>query len=244
MLNLSPVALWARRVAPAHVADDADYRGAPPRRGVLPDDGNGRHLPSLRRRRTRLPSGPVPGALRAARRRALEISRIRRGFPCRASRRFSSARTSSFPPNRYGIDALGAMAQGLFCSLLIGTIIKTLGTQLTRPFHAESDIGAYAMAVSGPAMAVAIGYALQAPADGAVLAERRRLGSQRRLGGAGGPLAVLFIAIVAAEIRQGRLQGDEGGHPRHARGHHPRRRGAGQADRAAHRRRGPGIRHG
>ena len=27
---------------------------------------------------------------------------------------------------RYGIDALGAMAQGLFCSLLIGTIINTL----------------------------------------------------------------------------------------------------------------------
>ena len=31
---------------------------------------------------------------------------------------------------RYGIDALGAMAQGLFCTLLIGTIINTLGTQL------------------------------------------------------------------------------------------------------------------
>ena len=31
---------------------------------------------------------------------------------------------------RYGIDALGAMAHGLFCSLLIGTIFKTLGTQL------------------------------------------------------------------------------------------------------------------
>ena len=31
---------------------------------------------------------------------------------------------------RYGIDALGAMAQGLFCSLLIGTILNTLGTQL------------------------------------------------------------------------------------------------------------------
>jgi len=27
---------------------------------------------------------------------------------------------------RYGIDALGAMAQGLFCSLLIGTIINTI----------------------------------------------------------------------------------------------------------------------
>ena len=30
---------------------------------------------------------------------------------------------------RYGIDALGAMAQGLFCSLLMGTIIDTIGTQ-------------------------------------------------------------------------------------------------------------------
>ena len=35
---------------------------------------------------------------------------------------------------RYGIDALGAMAQGLFCSLLIGTILNTLGQQ----FHIGS----------------------------------------------------------------------------------------------------------
>ncbi len=62
---------------------------------------------------------------------------------------------------RYGIDALGAMAQGLFCSLLIGTIIKTLGQQLGVPFLV--DIGGYASAMSGPAMAAAIGYALQAP---------------------------------------------------------------------------------
>ena len=46
---------------------------------------------------------------------------------------------------RYGIDALGAMAQGLFCSLLIGTIIKTLGAQLGVPFL--TDIGTYAMSV-------------------------------------------------------------------------------------------------
>ena len=59
---------------------------------------------------------------------------------------------------RYGIDALGAMAQGLFCSLLIGTIIKTLGTQLDVPFL--TDIGTYAMSVSGPAMAIAIGLSL------------------------------------------------------------------------------------
>ena len=29
-----------------------------------------------------------------------------------------------FSAKRYGIDALGAMAQGLFCTLLIGTILN------------------------------------------------------------------------------------------------------------------------
>ena len=35
-------------------------------------------------------------------------------------------------PQRYLIEALGAMAQGLFASLLIGTIIKTVGQQTDR----------------------------------------------------------------------------------------------------------------
>ena len=97
---------------------------------------------------------------------------------------------------RYGIDALGAMAQGLFCSLLIGTIIKTLGAQLSVTFLV--DIGTYAMAVSGPAMAVAIGYALKAPPM--VLYSLAAVGwAANAEGGAGGPLAVLIIAIVAAE---------------------------------------------
>ena len=101
-----------------------------------------------------------------------------------------------FSARRYGIDALGAMAQGLFCSLLIGTIIKTLGTQLNLSYL--SDIGSYAMAVSGPAMAVAIGYALQAPPM--VLFSLSAVGwAANAEGGAGGPLAVLIIAIVAAE---------------------------------------------
>ena len=98
---------------------------------------------------------------------------------------------------RYGIDALGAMAQGLFCSLLIGTIIKTLGAQLGVPFL--TDIGTYAMSVSGPAMAVAIGYALKA--DPMVLFSLAAVGwAANAEGGAGGPLAVLIIAIVAAEM--------------------------------------------
>ena len=62
---------------------------------------------------------------------------------------------------RYFIDAMGAMAQGLFASLLIGTIIKTLGQQ--TGLAALVDIGNYAQAMSGPAMACAIGYALAAP---------------------------------------------------------------------------------
>ena len=62
---------------------------------------------------------------------------------------------------RYGIDALGAMAQGLFCSLLIGTIIKTLGEQTGLSFLV--DVGNHASAMSGAAMAVAIGWALKAP---------------------------------------------------------------------------------
>ncbi|MCR5208615.1 MAG: PTS sugar transporter subunit IIC [Lachnospiraceae bacterium] len=109
---------------------------------------------------------------------------------------------------RYGIDALGAMAQGLFCSLLIGTIINTIGTQfhigfLTTPVATISGIdytvGGLASAMSGPAMAVAIGYALKCPP--LVLFSLISVGfASNALGGAGGPLAVLFIAILAAEI--------------------------------------------
>ena len=113
---------------------------------------------------------------------------------------------------RYGIDALGAMAQGLFCSLLIGTIINTIGTQFHIPFltqvvatlgsgdHTISyTVGGLASAMSGPAMAVAIGYALQAPP--LVLFSLATVGfASNTLGGAGGPLAVLFIAIIAAEL--------------------------------------------
>ena len=98
---------------------------------------------------------------------------------------------------RYGIDALGAMAQGLFASLLIGTIVNTIGTQ----FQIEilNTVGSYAMGASGVAMAVAIGYALRCPP--LVLFSLAAVGSAATgLGGAGGPLAVLIIAILAAEV--------------------------------------------
>ena len=112
---------------------------------------------------------------------------------------------------RYLIDALGAMAQGLFCSLLIGTIINTIGTILATRFHldflsqvvatvsgVDYTVGSMAMAMSGPAMAVAIAYALKCPP--LVMFSMITVGfAANALGGAGGPLAVLFIAIIASE---------------------------------------------
>jgi hypothetical protein len=109
---------------------------------------------------------------------------------------------------RYGIDALGAMAQGLFCSLLIGTIIDTVGKQFGISFLTaivatiggqDYTVGGLASAMSGPAMAAAIGYALKCPP--LVLFSMIPVGfASNALGGAGGPLAVLFVAILSAEI--------------------------------------------
>ncbi|MBQ3556224.1 MAG: PTS sugar transporter subunit IIC [Oscillospiraceae bacterium] len=108
---------------------------------------------------------------------------------------------------RYGIDALGAMAQGLFCSLLIGTILNTLGSQFHIGFLTATiieinkvgyTIGGLASFMSGAAMAVAIGHALKAPP--LVLYSLATVGlACNSLGAAGGPLAVLFVAIIAAE---------------------------------------------
>ena len=106
---------------------------------------------------------------------------------------------------RYGIDALGAMAQGLFCTLLIGTILNTLGSQFGIGFLTAQisekvpyTVGGLTSFMSGPAMAVAIGYALQAPP--LVLFSLAAVGyACNLLGSAGGPLAVLVVAIIAAE---------------------------------------------
>ncbi|MBQ0051738.1 MAG: PTS sugar transporter subunit IIC [Treponema sp.] len=106
---------------------------------------------------------------------------------------------------RYLIDAMSGMAQGLFASLLIGTIVKTIGQQLLRlgenlVFKFLVDAGNFATDahVVGAAMAVGIAFAMQCPA--LVLFTLAAVGSAANVtGGAGGPLAVLVIAIIAAE---------------------------------------------
>ena len=97
----------------------------------------------------------------------------------------------------YLIDAMSAMAQGLFASLLIGTILATLGEKLGIQIMVTA--GTYAKAVTGPAMAISIGYALHCP--NLVLFCLAAVGqAANELGGAGGPLAVLIIAIITAEV--------------------------------------------
>ncbi len=110
---------------------------------------------------------------------------------------FMKRKNIEISAKRYGIDALGAMAQGLFCSLLIGTIINTIGNITGLEYL--NTIGGFATAMSGPAMACAIGSALQAPP--LVLYSLLAVGfAANQEGGAGGPLAVLVIAIIASEV--------------------------------------------
>lgn len=113
-----------------------------------------------------------------------------------AFRRFLARKDIVFSARRYGIDALGAMALGLFGSLLIGTIFKAIGLIPGLAFFLT--IGGWAQAVAGAAMAVAIAHALKAPPF--VLYSAAAVGyAANAAGGAGGPLAVLLITIVAVE---------------------------------------------
>lgn len=127
----------------------------------------------------------------------LMIRRIGKGYIMEKVKAFLKRKNIEISAKRYGIDALGAMAQGLFASLLIGTIISTIGEQAGIKLLVE--IGTYAKAATGPAMAVAIGYALQCPA--LVLFSLAAVGAAANaVGGAGGPLAVLVVTIFAAEF--------------------------------------------
>ena len=109
---------------------------------------------------------------------------------------------------RYGIDALGAMAQGLFCTLLVGTILNTIGQQFHIGFlntiivtinDVGYTIGGLASLMVGPGIAVAIGAALHAPP--LVLFSLIPVGfASNAIGGSGGPLAVYFVAVIAAEL--------------------------------------------
>ena len=127
-------------------------------------------------------------------------------------RAFLKRKDIVFSAKRYFIDAMGAMAQGLFCTLLVGTILNTIGQQFHIGFlnavivtlgkgdgAVSYTIGGLCSAMVGPGMAVAIARALNAPP--LVLFSLIPVGfAANYMGDAGGPLAVLFVALFAAEI--------------------------------------------
>ena len=94
----------------------------------------------------------------------------------------------------YLIDALGAMAFGLFASLLIGTIFGTLGQQFQiEIFNVIAD---YAKSATGAALGIAIAHALKAPQ--LVLFSAATVGIAGNA--LGGPVGALVATIVAAEL--------------------------------------------
>ncbi|MBQ3530472.1 MAG: PTS sugar transporter subunit IIC [Oscillospiraceae bacterium] len=122
---------------------------------------------------------------------------------------------------KYFIDAMSAMALGLFASLLIGTIFGTVGTYLGPDYVANglvneiggffSEMKTFAQGASGMAIGVAIAYSLKA--DPLVMFSCAAVGSLSYSLGAtillengetiaytAGPAGAYVAAIVAVEI--------------------------------------------
>lgn len=97
--------------------------------------------------------------------------------------------------HRYLIEAMGAMALGLFASLLIGTIIVTLGDKTGLLWL--SAIGKTAQSVYGPAIAVAVAFGLKSPP--LVLFSSVAVGAAAVVAG-GGPAGCYVAAILGAEF--------------------------------------------
>ena len=74
---------------------------------------------------------------------------------------FLKKKNVTLSPRRYFVDAMGTMALGLFATLLMGTILSTLGKY--TGFSFLSEIAAKATAATGAILAVAVAYRLEAP---------------------------------------------------------------------------------
>ena len=106
---------------------------------------------------------------------------------------FLAERHIEFSVRRYGVDALNFMALGLFASLIIGLILKSLGNWLHLAWLVE--VGTQAQGAMGAAIGVGVAYALKAPP--LVLLASVSTG----LAGAalGGPVGCFIAAAVGAE---------------------------------------------
>ena len=110
-----------------------------------------------------------------------------------AVKQFLAARNIEFSVRRYGVDALNFMALGLFSSLIVGLILKTIGTWADLPWLVA--VGTQAQGVMGAAIGVGVAYALKAPP--LVLLASVATGTA---GAAlGGPVGCFIAAAVGAE---------------------------------------------
>ncbi|MBK5246045.1 MAG: PTS sugar transporter subunit IIC [Peptostreptococcaceae bacterium] len=115
---------------------------------------------------------------------------------------FLKRKDIEFTGKRYFNDALSAMALGLFSSLLIGLIIKTLGEQTVILFGENPvslfciDTGVIAMGLMGPAIGVAVAWGLKAPP--LVLFSSVVTGSMGAV--LGGPAGAFLAAAIGAEF--------------------------------------------
>ena len=106
---------------------------------------------------------------------------------------FLAKRDSEFSMKRYGVDALNFMALGLFSSLIVGLILKTIGAWADLPWLVA--VGMQAQGVMGAAIGVGVAYALKAPP--LVLLASVATGTA---GAAlGGPVGCFIAAAVGAE---------------------------------------------
>lgn len=107
--------------------------------------------------------------------------------------RFMNERGISLSAKKYFVDAFSAMAMGLFASLLIGTIFKTVAVQFNLAFFLK--MSEYCSAVQGPAMAIAIGCSLGA--NGLLLFTLCAVGACANE--FGGPLGTFVITLLSCE---------------------------------------------
>lgn len=121
---------------------------------------------------------------------------------------FLARKNVIFSVERYLIDAMGAMALGLFASLIVGLILQTAGQQFAKLFGEYGlftflqQAGTAARTAMGPAIGVAVAYGLGAPP--LVIFASVITGAAGAAAGAGtvvaGPAGAFVGAVIGAEF--------------------------------------------
>ncbi|WP_110114158.1 PTS sugar transporter subunit IIC [Bacillus sp. CGMCC 1.16541] len=97
-------------------------------------------------------------------------------------------------PKVYFVDGLTYMALGLFSSLIIGLIVKTIGEQVGFTLFVE--LGQLSMSLMGPAIGAAVAYGLKAPP----LVLFATIVSGAAGASLGGPAGSFAAALIATEV--------------------------------------------